>query len=306
MKAVICERYGPPEVLKITEVEKPLPKENEILIKIMATAVNSGDVRVRGLIVDGFLRIIMRLVLGFDGPRKKILGLVLSGVVEDIGTNVKNFKPGDRVYASTGFKFGAYAEYISVAENSPVTFMPKKASFEEAAALPFGGNTAMYFLKKAGIETRSGQNVLIYGASGAVGTAAVQIAKYFGATVTGVCSEDNFELVRNLGADNVTIYTKEDFTKNGLSYDIIFDAIGKKSKKECIGSLSKEGKYITVGGLDTASEKKEYLSFIAELFDKGKYKAVIDRIYPLSEIVEAHRYVDTGRKKGNVVVRITN
>jgi NADPH:quinone reductase-like Zn-dependent oxidoreductase len=305
MKAVVCERYGPPEVLKLKEVAKPTPKANEILIKIKATAVNSGDVRVRGLIVTGFMRIVMRLVLGFTGPRKKILGLVLSGVVEAVGENVRSFKPGDEVFASTGFAMNAYAEYISFPETGVIAFKPKKASFEQAATLPFGGGTALYFLKKAGIETKPDQKVLIYGSSGAVGTAAVQIAKHFGAEVTAVCSEDGVKLAKSLGADHVIVYTKEDFTKHGEHYDIIFEAVAKKSKKEFNSLLAPGGKFVTVGGLDVAAERPEDLILLRELYDKGEYKAVIDRTFPLEEIVAAHRYVEQGKKKGNVVIKVS-
>jgi len=304
MKAVICEKYGPPQVLKIKEVVKPVPKPDEVLIKIMATAVNSGDVRTRGLVVAGFLRIVMRFVLGFSGPRQRILGTVLSGVVEEVGSEVTKFKLGDEVFASTGFKFGTYAEYISLSEKGTIALKPKKASFEQAASIPFGGGSALYFLRKAGISQERGQKVLVYGASGAVGTGAVQIAKHYGATVTAVCSQINTNLVKSLGADHVIAYTKEDFTKNGKKYDIIFDAVGKQPKKVCADSLAKDGKYITVASLDVASEKKEHLTFLSKLYDKGEYRAVIDKTYPLEDIVEAHRYVDQGKKKGNVVVTI--
>lgn len=306
MKAVICERYGPPEVLKIKEVKKPVPKANEVLVKIMATAVNSGDVRTRALAVPGFLRVIMRVVLGFTGPRKQILGTVLAGVIEAVGGQVENFKLGDEVYATTGFRFGTYAEYITLSENGTIVPKPKKASFQEAAAIPFGGTTALYFLQKAGISIKRNQKILIYGASGAVGTAAMQIAKHYGAEVTSVVSEDNVKLAKSLGAGHVIIYTKEDFTKNHKKYDIIFDAVGKKPKKECGGSLAQNGRYVTVGGLDVASEHKDQLIFLSKLFDNGEYKAVIDRSYPLDEIVEAHRYVDLGKKKGNVVITISS
>lgn len=306
MKAVICEKYGPPEVLKIKEIRKPSPKVNEVLIKIMATAVNSGDVRIRGLAVDGFMRIIMRCVLGFTGPRKKILGTVLAGIIEEVGDRVDSFKPGDKVYASTGFIFGTYAEYISLPADGTIALKPEKTSFREAAAIPFGGTTALYFLQKAGVSKKRSQNILIYGSSGAVGTAAIQIAKHFGAEVTAVCSENNVNLAKSLGADHVIIYTKEDFTKNKKKYEIIFDAVGKKPKKECVDSLAKNGKYVTVGGLDIASERKDQLIFLSELYDNGEYKAVIDRVYSLDDIVEAHRYVDLGRKIGNVVITNNN
>ena len=276
MKVVFCERYGPPEVLKIKEIEKPVPKANDILVKVIATAVNSGDVRVRGLVVDGFMRIVMRLVLGFKGPRNPILGTVFSGVVENVGDSVKMFKPGDKVYATTGMKMGTYAEYIALSENKTITLKPTKASFEEAAALPFGGTTSLYFLHKAGISKKPKQK-----------------------------SEAGVQLMKSLHVDHTIVYTKEDFTKNGKRYDIIFDTVGKMPKKACQNSLVPDGKYITTAALDVASEKKEQLQLLSELFDKGEYKAVIDRTYPLEEIVEAHTYVDQGKKKGNVIIKVS-
>jgi NADPH:quinone reductase-like Zn-dependent oxidoreductase len=304
MKAVVCDRYGPPEVLKLAEVEKPAPKANQVLVKVMATAVNSADVRVRGLNVDGPMRLVMRLVLGIRRPRQPILGVVLAGVVETVGSGVQQFKPGDEVYAQTGFKMGGYAEYVAMGADKPIALKPSKATFEQAAAIPFGGTTALYFLQKAGIEASQGKKVLVYGASGAVGTAAVQIAKHFGAEVTAVCGEDGAELARSLGADEVVIYTKDDFTQNGQQYQIIFDAVGKKPKKDCIGSLTPGGRYVTVASLDVASETKEQLELLRELYDKGEYQAVIDKTYSLEDIVAAHRYVDEGKKKGNVVVTV--
>jgi len=304
MKAVICTKYGPPEVLHITMVEKPVPKDNEILVKIIASAVNSGDVRVRGLVVEGFLRIIMRLVLGFTKPRKPILGTVFSGIVEKVGKNVNNFKIGDEVYGLTGFGFGTYAEYICVSDKSVITQKPSNATFEEAAAICFGGQTAYYFLEKAKISEKRNLKVLIYGATGAVGTAAVQIAKYHHAQVTAVCSTNGKALVKELGADNIILYDQEDYTKISEKFDIIFDAVGKISKKQCKHLLHDEGVFKSVASLDTASEEIKQLVFLGELFEQGKYNATIDKIYAIDEIVEAHRYVDTGRKKGNVVLRI--
>lgn len=304
MRAVICKKYGPPEVLKIEEVEKPRPESREVLIKVMATAVNSGDVRVRGLIVPGFLRIVMRFVLGFTGPRRSILGTVLSGTVEAVGSEVKNFKIGDEVFATTGMKMGAYAEYVALPEDSPIALKPEKASFEEAASIPFGGTAALYFLQKAGIGVSKNQKVLIYGATGAVGTAAMQIAKHYGANITAVCGEDGIELSKSLGASQVIVYTNEDFTKNGEKYDIIFDTVAKKHKKECIESLAPGGKFVTTGSLDVASERKDQLLFLRKLYDAGEYEAVIDKTYPLDDIVEAHRYVEEGTKKGNVAITV--
>lgn len=306
MKAVICTKYGLPEVLKVVELDKPIAKDKEVLVKIMATAVNSGDVRVRGLAVSGLQRVMIRFVIGFNKPRKQVLGTVLSGIVESVGSTVTKFKVGDEVYAMTGFKFGTYAEYVTLNEDSPIALKPSNASFEEAAAIPFGGSTAMYFLNKAKIGQKSNQTVLIYGATGAVGVAAVQIAKYYGATVTAMCSEEGEAVVKSIGADKIIFYTKEDFTKNEDRYDIIFDAVGKKTKKECANSLEKDGVYVSVAGFDIASETREQLEFLKKLFEEKKYQAVIDKIFSLNELVEAHRYVDSGRKKGNVVIKVTS
>lgn len=307
MKAVICQKYGPPAVLKIQEVGKPSPKADEVLIKIMATAVNTADVRVRGLRVPGMImRAVMRVVLGWGGPRKQILGVALSGIIEAVGDQVKNFKVGDEVYAATGFQFGAYGEYTTISEKKTVVLKPKKATFEEAAVIPFGGTTALYFLQKAGVVESKGKKVLVYGASGAVGTAAVQIAKHYGAEVTAVCSEDGMELVKSLGADSVIVYTRENFTKSNEQYQIIFDAVGKTTKKVCVKILAPKGIFVTVEGLDVASETKEQLNLLSELFDNGEYKAVIDRTYALDDIVEAHRYVDLGTKKGNVAIKVSS
>ena len=304
MKAVICTKYGPPEVLRIEVVEKPVPKDNEILIKIIATAVNSGDVRVRGLVVEGFMKIVMRLVLGFSKPRKPILGTVFSGIVEQVGKNVTDFKIAEEVYGITGFKFGTYAEYIAVSDKSAVTKKPFNATFEEAAAICFGGQTAYYFLEKAKISEKSNLKVLIYGATGSVGTAAIQIAKYHNAVVTAVCSEQGKELVKGLGADNIILYTKEDYTKIPEKFDIIFDAVGKITIKQSAHLLSNGGIFKSVEGFDVASDQIKQLEFLREVFEKGKYKANIDKTYTIDNVIDAHRYVDTGRKKGNVVLRI--
>lgn len=304
MKAVICQKYGGPEVLKVTEVEKPNIKDNQLLVRVIATAVNSGDVRLRALRAALWQRILMRVIVGFTGPRRKILGVVFSGVVESVGKNVTTFKVGDEVYGATGFNFGTYAEYVAVNEKGPVYLKPVNASFEEAASIPFGGTTAIYFLDKANIGKAPNQEVLIYGATGAVGSAAVQIAKYYGASVTAVCSEEGEALVKKLGVDNVILYTKEDFAKNGKKYDIIFDAVGKKHKAECANSLKENGRYVSVEGFDTASEKKGQLQLLKKMFEENKYQAIIDKTFTLDEIVEAHQYVDLGRKKGNVVIKI--
>ncbi|MFN8576655.1 MAG: NAD(P)-dependent alcohol dehydrogenase [Candidatus Sericytochromatia bacterium] len=303
MKAIICTKYGKPEVLEIREIDKPKPKDNEVLVKILSTAVNSGDVRVRGLIVDGFLRIVMRFVLGFNKPRKPVIGNVASGIIEEIGKDVKAFKVGDEVFLSTAFRFGTYADYIAFPENSTITHKPQKASFEDAVAIIFGGMTAKYFLEKAGIS-KLNKKVLIYGATGSVGCSAVEISKYYKANVTSVCSEQGAELSKKLGSDSIIIYTKEDFTKIDEKFDIIFDAVGKITKKQCSKLLKEDGKYITVGGLDVTKETKSQLEFLSSLYDKGYLHANIDKIYSFNEIREAHDYVEKGRKKGNVVIKV--
>ncbi len=304
MKAVICTKYGSPEVLIIQDVVKPIPKDNEILVRIIATAVNSGDVRVRGLAVEGFMKVIMRLVLGFSKPRKPILGTVYSGMIESTGNKVSKFKTGDKVFGMTGFNFGTYAEYIAVKESSNVAFMPAKATFEEAVSLIFGGQTAIYFLEKAKIFEKEKPKVLIIGATGSVGSAATQIAQYYGADVTVVCSSEGKSLVENLGVLKIILYDKEDFSRQANKFDIIFDAVGKTTKKQCEKLLDKGGVYKTVGGLEYASESQKQLELIRELYEKDKLKAIIDKTFLFDKVVEAHRYVDTGRKKGNVILKI--
>ncbi len=322
MKAAVCTKYGPPEVLKIQEVEKTVPKDNEILIKVQATTVTSGDTRVRGFRVPLSYWLFARIALGFGGPKRNILGVELAGEIESVGKDVKKFKIGDQAFAYPGHHGGGYAEYICLSEDSAVVIKPVNLTYEESAAVPFGGNTALHFLKQAKIQ--KGQKVLIYGASGSVGTYAVQLAKYFGGEVTGVCSTANIDLVRSLGADKVIDYTKDDFTQKGEKYDVILDAVGMASFSGCMRSLKKKGTYLQVvatpaisirmrltgltssktliGG--TAIPKTENLIFLKELIENGDIKPVIDRTYPLEQIVEAHHYVDQGHKKGNVVINI--
>ena len=304
MKAAICTAYGPPEVLKIKEVDRPVPRDNEVLVRIMSASVNSGDARIRGLRAPGIFPLVMRILFGFTKPRNPILGLMFSGIVEEIGNDVTDFKPGDLVFGSTGSKMGAHAEFATVKAEGVVTKKPKNASFEEAAALVFGGMTATYFLKKGGIESIQQPQVLIYGATGSVGTAAVEIAKHFGAHVTSVCSERGADLTKSLGSDEIVLYTQQNFRKLDTQFDIVFDAVGKTRKKDASRILKSKGKYLTVGGMDVAKERKEQLKFLGQLFDNGEIRANIDKVYPLEKIVEAHRYVDSERKKGNVVLKM--
>src|SRR5713101_7167806 len=325
MKAVVYDRYGPPEVLHLEEVERPVPKEDEVLVKVRAAAVTRADCATReanrrsGLAVS----LISRSISGIRRPKQRILGSELAGEVEAVGAAVSEFAVGDQVFGTSGFRFGAHAEFVCMRESARIARKPAGMSFEEAAAVCDGGLNSLWCLRQG--DLRKGQRILIYGASGAIGTAGVQLAKYFEAEVTAVCSTKNLELVRTLGADRVIDYTQEDFTKNGQTYDVIFDAVGKHSFTRCRGSLNRGGRYLATDGLRNLvlarwtsrfgdkkvvfsippRYSKEDVLFLKELIEAGRYRAVIDRCYPFEDVVEAARYVETEQKTGNVVLTMS-
>ena len=325
MKAIVYTKYGPPDVLHLEEVEKTTPKDNEVLIKIYATTVTTGDVNARGFVfVPRGFGFVSRLMFGLGKPQKTILGVEFAGEIEATGKDVTLFQKGDRVFGISGAGLGAYAEYKCMPETGGLAIKPAKLTYEEAAVIPNGALTALTFLRNLG-NIQRGQKILINGASGSVGSAAIQIAKYFGAEVTGVCSAANMELVKSLGADQVIDYTRQDFTKSNETYDIIFDTVGKTSFSGCKNALKQKGLYLAgAGGLrefgqmawtsmtggkkviaGASSERTEDLIFIKKLAEMGKIKPVIDQRYPLEQTADAHRYVDKGHKKGNVVITVT-
>lgn len=322
MKAVVCPKYGPPEVLSLRDVAKPTCHDNEVLVRVKATTVTPVDVRVRGFRVPLSFWIPARLALGITKPKNAVLGAELAGVIEETGRSVKHFKQGDDVFALTGHNVGCYAEYRCLPEDEIIALKPRNLSHEESAALPLGGLTALHFLRKANV--RSGQKVLIYGASGSIGTYAVQLAKHLGAEVTGVCSTANADMVKSIGADAVIDYTKEDFAEQGAVYDVIFDTVGKSPYSRCVRSLKDGGTYVTAVGTPALNIRMKWTSMMTgkrfgggvmkagpkdlihlkDLVEAGKLRPVIDRVYPIEEIFEAHRYVDKGHKRGNVIVTL--
>ena len=322
MKAILYERYGAPDVLQLKEVDKPVPKADEVLIRVHATTVTSGDCRVRSLNIPTGFGLISRLVFGVSKPRKPILGTELAGQIEAVGSEVSKFKVGDRVFAFSGMAMGAHAEYKCMSEHAAVVLTPAYLTDEQAAAMSFGGTTALDFLRRGNLQF--GERVLINGASGSVGTAAVQLARHFGAEVTGVCSAANAALVKSLGATHVIDYRREDFTANGKTYDVIVDAIGTAPFSRSKNSLNEGGRLLLVAAglpdmlpipwvqmtsnkkiiVGPVAERAEDLLYLCTLAEAGAFKPVIDRRYPLEQIAEAHRYVDSGRKIGNVIVTL--
>jgi NADPH:quinone reductase-like Zn-dependent oxidoreductase len=324
MKAIVHTGYGPPDELQLKEVEKPVPKEDQVLIKIHATTVTTSDCNIRNLtFVPKLFLLPMRMQFGFNKPKVNILGVDLAGEITAVGQDVERFKVGDQVFGTPDPAYGAHAEYVCIPEDGVLTTKPANTTWEQAAAIPLAGNTALFFIRDLG-NVQAGQKVLIHGASGGIGTYAVQLAKYYGAKVTGVCSTTNLELVKSLGADQVIDYTEQDFTESDETYDVIFDVVGKTSYSRCRNSLKAQGVYLAtlptaviilqtvwtamVGSkkvkFGDALPKVENLAFLRELTEAGKLKAVIDRRYPLKQTAEAHRYAEKGHKKGNVVITV--
>lgn len=324
MKAIVHTEYGPPDELQLKEVEKPVPKDNEVLIKIHATTVTSSDCNVRTLTFAPTWSVLpMRMQFGLRKPKADRLGIDLAGEIEAVGKDVKRYKTGDQVFGRPDPAFGAHAEYICIPENGVLTHKPANMTWEEAAPLPLAGTTALHFIRDLG-NIQAGQKVLINGASGGIGTFAVQLAKYYGAEVTGVCSTTNLEMVKSLGADKVIDYTKEDLARSGETYDVVFDAVGKITFSRCKDLLKEKGLYLTtlptmaiilqtlwtsmIGGkkvkFGDALGKAESLIFLRELAEAGKLRTVIDRRYPLEQTAEAFRYAEKGHKKGNVVILV--
>ena len=326
MKAIVWTKYGPPDGLELREVEKPAPKDNEVLVRVHASTVTAGDIQLRGLKLPILLWLPARLFLGLMRPtRIKVLGQELAGQIVEVGKDVTRFGKGDQIFAWAGFRLGAYAEYICLREKGVLAIKPSNITYEEAATLPVGGLEAVHLMRRGNIQ--AGQNVLVYGAGGSIGTFAIQLAKYFGADVTGVDSTEKLDMLRSIGADHVIDYRREDFTKSGKTYDVIFDVIGKSSFSRSVKALTQNGRYllgnprlshmvrgrwtpwrtgkkVIFGAARAASEIAEDLNFLKELLEAGKIRPVIDRCYPLEQTAEAHRYVETGRKKGNVIITL--
>ena len=306
MRAAVCTAYGPPEVIQVRTVPDPRPRDKEVCIRLFATAVTASDCIVRGLKLRGVYRLFMRAAFGIRAPRKGIIGMIAAGEIESVGRDVTAFKPGDQVFGMDGFRAGTYAEKVCWPASSALAIRPANLTYEESAALPYGGLIASFFVRR--LKVQKGQRVLVYGASGAIGTSTVQLARHFGAEVTGVCSTANLELVRSLGATMVIDYTKDDFTQGGRHYDAIFDAVGKRKSAK---AMLNAGAALASGGVSMSVDdafprtKKSDLLVLKELAQSGAFRPVIDRHYTLDEIVEAHRYVDLGHKKGNVIVTIS-
>jgi NADPH:quinone reductase-like Zn-dependent oxidoreductase len=304
MRAVVSTGYGPPEVLQVSEVAEPRPRQNQVCIKVVATAVTTSDTIIRGLKLPPVQRLLIRVVYGLRAPRV-ILGMIVAGKVESVGRNVTSFREGDEVFGMGGFHFGTYAEKVCWPAGAALALRPVNLTYEEAAALPYGGLLASWFLRR--LNVRQGQRILIYGASGAIGTSAVQLARHLGAEVTGVCGTANLGLVKSLGAAGVIDYTRDDFTRTGDRYDVIFDAVGKRKSAQAMANsaqaLAPDGARMSVDDAMPKVETSDLLT-LKELAESGELRPVIDRSYPLEEIVQAHRYVDQGHKKGNVVLRV--